>query len=135
MRNGFLTLAPLAAALIAAFAAPLPSAAAPESTANTTTNKGATCRIGRTDAAPAFLVQPDTPPAAVAEGASTGTVVVRVDLSDQGKLEKSSILATSGDFFLDREALSTVREMAFTPEKINCLPVGGTYAVRVDFQS
>jgi TonB family protein len=113
-------------------ASPLQSAAAPATDANNT-KTGATCRVGRVEAAPIRTVEPNIPAAAIGMGATSGTVKVRVDLSESGKLKGSSVLASSGNFFLDRAAIEAVREMAFSPEQDNCVATGGSYAVEVVF--
>jgi TonB family protein len=64
---------------------------------------------------------------------ATGSVKVLVDLDESGKLKGTSVLASSGNAALDRAALETVRESEFSPEKIDCQGVAGSYAVIVDF--
>ncbi len=94
--------------------------------------RGATCVSRHVDAQATQLADPEMPPIAAMMHA-TGSVKVLVDLDESGKLKGTSVLASSGNAALDRAALETVRESEFSPEKIDCQGVAGSYAVIVDF--
>ncbi|HEX3464032.1 MAG TPA: energy transducer TonB [Candidatus Elarobacter sp.] len=78
-------------------------------------------------AAPAVI-----PPIAAAQHA-TGVTALRVTLDPHGALTGASVLASSGNPWLDRAAVSTARLSRFTPELRDCERVGGEYALLVDF--
>jgi TonB family protein len=78
-------------------------------------------------AAPAIL------PTIAASQNITGVTAVRVALDRRGTLTGASVLASSGNPWLDRAALSAARLSRFTPEMRNCERVGGEYAFLVDF--
>jgi periplasmic protein TonB len=79
------------------------------------------------DAVPADL------PAIAAEQNITGTTAVRIDLDARGRLAKSSVLASSGNRWLDLAALRAARSSRYSAEVRDCAPVGGAYAYIVDF--
>lgn len=78
-------------------------------------------------AAPAVL-----PTIAAGQGI-TGVAAVRVTLDRRGALTGASVLASSGNPWLDRAALSAARLSRFSPEVRDCERVGGEYAFLVDF--
>jgi TonB family protein len=78
-------------------------------------------------AAPAVL------PTIAASQNITGVTAVRVALDRRGTLTGASVLASSGNPWLDRAALSAARLSRFAPEVRNCERVGGEYAFLVDF--
>jgi len=63
----------------------------------------------------------------------TGTSVIRVDLSETGAVEGSSVAVTSGFGSLDQAAVAVARSMVYAPEMRSCTAVSGSYAVEVDF--
>ena len=72
-------------------------------------------------------------PTIAAEQNITGTTAVRIDLDAAGRLAKSSVLATSGNRWLDQAALRAARSSRYSAEVRDCAPVGGAYAFIVDF--
>ncbi len=78
-------------------------------------------------AAPAEL------PTIAAEQNVTGVTSVRIDLDAAGRLAKSSVLASSGNRWIDQAALRAARSSRFSAEVRDCAPVGGAYAFVVDF--
>ena len=50
-----------------------------------------------------------------------------------GRLTAQSVLASSGNRWLDREALAAARQSSYRAEIRECAPVGGAYAFIVDF--
>ena len=78
-------------------------------------------------AAPAEL------PTIAAEQNATGITAVRIDLDAAGRLTKSSVLASSGNRFIDQAALRAARSSRYSAEQRDCAPVGGAYAFVVDF--
>jgi TonB family protein len=97
-----------------------------------TSGRGATCTAGHQDAAPIEMSQPEMPWLAKLMRLS-GSVKVRIDLDDAGTLQSVSIAESSGNAILDREALKAVRESTFSPEKVDCVGMAGSYAVEVSF--
>jgi TonB family protein len=79
------------------------------------------------DAAPADL------PAIAAGQHVTGITGVLIVLDARGRLTGQSVLASSGNRYLDRAALAAARLSRFRAEVRDCAPVGGTYAFVVDF--
>lgn len=63
----------------------------------------------------------------------SGTTLVRIDLTAKGTLAGEALFATSGNMWLDRAALDSPKTARFTPEMVNCAPVGGSYLYEVDF--
>jgi TonB family protein len=72
-------------------------------------------------------------PAIAAEQNITGTTAVRIDLDAAGRLTKSSVLASSGNRWIDQAALRAARFSRYSAEVRDCAPVGGAYAYIVDF--
>jgi TonB family protein len=79
------------------------------------------------DAAPAEL------PTIAAEQNITGTTSVRIDIDAAGRLTGTSVLASSGNRWIDKAALRAARQSRYTAEVRDCAPVGGAYALVVDF--
>jgi TonB family protein len=80
-----------------------------------------------TEAAPA-----DVP--AIAAGQNvTGIAEVRIVLDPGGRLTEQAVLASSGNRWLDRAALTAARQSNYRAEVRACAPVGGAYALVVDF--
>lgn len=69
-----------------------------------------------------------------AEG-QTGVAQVKVNLSDTGAVLAVSIYATTGNTFLDSAALRAARQSSYRAETRDCMPVGGSYLFKVDFQN
>ena len=80
-----------------------------------------------TAAAPADL------PAIAAGQNVTGITAVRIVLDPGGRLTQQSVLASSGNRWLDRAAIAAARQSSYRAEVRDCAPVGGTYAFVVDF--
>jgi TonB family protein len=78
-------------------------------------------------AAPAEL------PTIAAEQNVTGITEVRIDLDAAGRLGKSSVLASSGNRWIDQAALRAARTSRYSAEMRDCEPLGGAYAFVVDF--
>lgn len=70
---------------------------------------------------------------AIKHSPSHGTVVIRVDLSPQGEMIGHKFMETTGNPNLDMEALTVAHRVKYSPEIINCKPVGGSYLFVVDF--
>jgi TonB family protein len=79
------------------------------------------------DAAPADL------PAIAAGQNVTGITEVRIVLDPGGRLTEQSVLASSGNRWLDRAALVAAKQSSYRAEVRACAPVGGAYAFVVDF--
>lgn len=80
-----------------------------------------------TDAAPADL------PAISAGQNVTGIAEVRIVLDPAGRLTEQTVLASSGNPWLDRAALTAARQSKYRAEVSACAPVGAAYALVVDF--
>jgi TonB family protein len=77
-------------------------------------------------------VPAEYPPLAIISGVR-GKTIIRVDLTDTGRVERSSVLTTSGSVVLDRAALQAANATRYAPETLSCTPIAGSYAVEVDF--
>jgi TonB family protein len=92
----------------------------------------ASCSVDYRPASIVRSVAPEYPEIAKVQGV-TGTSVIRVDLSETGAVLGASLAVSSGSSVLDRVAIGTVRSMAYAPEQRSCIPIAGSYAVRVEF--
>jgi TonB family protein len=94
--------------------------------------KPASCTVANR---PAIIVRPvDVQRPFIAQAQDlTGRSVIRVDLSDTGAVENSSLEVSSGFGILDQAAIRIARSMVYAPETRSCSPVSGSYAVEVDF--
>ncbi len=72
-------------------------------------------------------------PAIAAGQHVTGITEVRIVLDRGGRLTAQAVLASSGNGWLDREALAAARQSSYRAEIRECAPVGGAYALIVDF--
>ena len=71
---------------------------------------------------------------AIAAGQNvTGTTAVRIVLDAAGRLAEESVLASSGNRWIDRAALGAARQSSYRAEIHACAPVGGAYAFVVNF--
>jgi TonB family protein len=95
---------------------------------------GAVCRVPYSDAAIANAAQPELPRIAKEQGIA-GTAVIEIRLSPSGKLVAGTIANSSGNPWLDREALASAAQSKYVPETQDCNAVGGTYLLTVDFNS
>jgi TonB family protein len=77
-------------------------------------------------------VEPNYPNAEALHGVS-GLSVIRIDLSDVGRVVDAKVMKSSGSYILDTEAIRTVKAMSYAPQLQNCAAVPGTYAVEVEF--
>jgi TonB family protein len=77
-------------------------------------------------------VTPNTPEDAAGIEA---TAQVQVTLDAFGRVTDTRIYLSTSNLRLDRAALLAARQSTYAPAIANCLPIGGTYLFRVDFQS
>jgi TonB family protein len=61
-----------------------------------------------------------------------GTAQIEIDLDDNGRLTKATVLESSGRARLDRSALDAVRASTYQAASIDGHAVGGRYIVQVD---
>ena len=80
-----------------------------------------------TGAAPAEL------PAIAAGQNVTGITEIRIVLDPGGRLTEQSVLASSGNRWIDGAALAAARQSGYRAEVRDCAPVAGIYALVVDF--
>lgn len=92
-----------------------------------------TCDRPHTNAAVVRAAQPAYPAIAELLGDS-GVAYVKVDLSPAGKVVGAAISRSSGSHALDKAALEATNATEFQPERINCLPTGGSYGFIVSFE-
>jgi len=92
------------------------------------------CAAPQAEAAMINAVPPDYPAFSEQLG-DTGTTVVQIDLLADGKLQKASVLRSSGNPMLDRAALDAAKMAEFRAERRDCAPVAGSYAYVVSFES
>jgi TonB family protein len=62
-----------------------------------------------------------------------GTASVKIDLTSSGALAGEQLYDSSGNTFLDQAALKSARMTKFTPERVNCASVSGSYLYEVEF--
>ena len=92
----------------------------------------AVCAVRSRSAALSDPVFVDLPTVAEAENIR-GITTLKIDLSATGKLVSEKVVDSSGDRFLDDEALRSARLAPFSPEIVNCERVAGSYFYVVDF--
>lgn len=124
----------LVAALVQAASAGLTLAHPSARAKNLAIGSGAVCLVPYTDAAIANAAQPDLPRIAKEQGIS-GAVVLEIRLSPSGTLVAAKIANSSGNPWLDREALASAAQSKYVSETQDCNAVGGTYLLTVDFNS
>lgn len=91
-----------------------------------------TCKAPYRAPAVTAVVPADVP--AIAAGQNiAGTTELRIVLDPGGRLTEQSVLASSGNRWLDRAALAAARQSGYRAEVRDCAPVGGAYALVVDF--
>jgi len=96
--------------------------------------RGAVCAVAYTDASIAKAAPPELPQIAKEQGVS-GSAVLEIRLSPSGTLAARKIAISSGNAWLDREALASAAQSKYVPETQDCNAVGGTYLLTVDFNS
>ena len=72
-------------------------------------------------------------PAIAAEQAESGTTELRVDLTATGNLAGAGVLSSSGNKYLDAEALRLAHFTRFSAEVTDCKRVSGSYRYVVKF--
>lgn len=84
---------------------------------------------------PVFLDKPDPvyPPAAVKKGL-TGTVVLLLNIDEEGRLAGSEIISSSGHKLLDNAAVKAVGKWSFSPGKIGEKAVSGSVTAEIRFE-
>src|ERR1700676_3395861 len=78
------------------------------------TFRGASCPSADVDARVTRVARPIRPTIAVAQNA-TGTTIVEVKLSASGSVAAVHVVETSGNKWLDREALDAARQSTYAP--------------------
>jgi len=78
---------------------------------------------------------PAVVPIIAAEQNVSGITSVRIELDPRGNLTSTSVLDTSGNRWLDLEALRAARLSRYSAEVNGCERVGGAYSFVVDFTS
>jgi protein TonB len=63
------------------------------------------------------------------------TAQVQVTLDDGGRVTDAHIYTSTGTMSLDRAAVEAARRSRYAPSIVDCMPTGGTYLFKVDFQS
>lgn len=84
---------------------------------------------------PVFLDKPDPvyPPAAVKKGLA-GTVVLLLNIDEEGRLAGSEIISSSGHKLLDNAAVKAVEKWSFSPGKIGEKAVSGSVTAEIRFE-
>jgi TonB family protein len=77
-------------------------------------------------------INPVRPSIAIAQNA-TGKAIVEVKLSTSGSVVATRIVESTGNKWLDREALDTARRSTFVPAVQQCTATGGSYRVTIEF--
>ena len=85
----------------------------------------------------ATLATVDAPPADYPEMARmmqlTGTPVIRVVIDEAGSLQNAAVLMSSGNKWLDAEAIRAARVARYVSATERCRPVPSVAKLRVDF--
>jgi TonB family protein len=90
------------------------------------------CAVPFASAAVSAAAPADLP--AIAAGQNiTGITEVRIVLDPSGRLASESVLASSGNRWIDRAAITAARQSSYRAEIRACAPVGGAYGLVVDF--
>jgi TonB family protein len=84
--------------------------------------------------AEARVVEPMQPVVPDDTEAFEGIAQIAVTLDASGHVTNATIYRSTTDARYDRAAVVAARESTYAPAIDNCLPVGGTYLFRVDFQ-
>jgi TonB family protein len=77
---------------------------------------------------------PDYPEIARMQGVA-GSALVQVELAPSGRPEHAAIARSSGNEYLDREALRVVLASRFTPATSGCEALAGRYLYEVEFRN
>jgi TonB family protein len=91
-----------------------------------------TCDVPFADPSVDAADPPAFPPAAVRAGAF-GSVAVRVELDQTGKVTGATALGTSGNPDLDAAAVTSARKSTYHPARFACEPLRSSYTVNFDF--
>lgn len=75
-------------------------------------------------------VAPDVPD----DDPQTATAQVQVTLDASGHVSDAHVYQSTDDMRLDRAAVAAARRSTYAAAIDNCLPIGGSYLFRVDFQ-
>jgi TonB family protein len=78
-------------------------------------------------------VPPDYPHS-VSPATASGRVDVKVTLATDGNVLSAEVLRSSGSPQLDEATLRAARASRYTPELFRCVPAGGAYIFRAQFQ-
>ncbi|MGA3036970.1 MAG: energy transducer TonB [Vulcanimicrobiaceae bacterium] len=79
-------------------------------------------------------VTPAMPEIAIREGAS-GTVQIKVELDETGRLVAASVVSSSHNAALDEAALGAAQHSTYAATILNCKPVSGAYLFVVTFRN
>jgi TonB family protein len=63
----------------------------------------------------------------------TGTVLVKVSLTETGAVDGVAVYHSSRSSYLDQAALNAAQHAHYRPELFRCVPVPGAYLFRADF--
>jgi periplasmic protein TonB len=91
-----------------------------------------TCAVPSAPAAVTSAMPAELPDIAAGQNAG-GVTEIRIAIDADGRLTDQSVLASSGNRWLDRAALRAARQSRYRAEVRDCAPVGGTYAFVVSF--
>jgi len=91
-----------------------------------------TCDVPFADPSVDHADTPSFPPAALRAGAF-GSISVRVDLDQTGKVTGATALGTTGNADLDAAAVASARKSTYHPARFACEPLRSTYTVNFDF--
>jgi|SRR5579862_1079350 len=84
---------------------------------------------------PAHTLEAVSPSAPDDAAGVAGTAEVVVTLDAAGRVTDARIYRSTNDMRLDRAAVIAARQSTYAPALVDCLPTGGQYLFRVDFQS
>jgi periplasmic protein TonB len=92
------------------------------------------CSVPDRPAAVVTSAIPDYPEIARGQGAA-GSALVQVEIAPSGRPANAAIARSSGNEYLDREALRVVLASRFTPAMSGCEPLAGQYLYEVEFRN
>jgi len=102
--------------------------------AGTPGTPAANCAQPHVDPSTKNAVQPEYPEVAREQGAF-GTVKVAVTLDEHGTVLSAAIAQSAGNAALDQEAIKAAKASSYSPEIVDCKPIGGVYLFRAVFDS
>jgi outer membrane biosynthesis protein TonB len=94
----------------------------------------AACTAPDVEASIPNVVPVDLPPIMAGQRLNASTVV-QIDLDEYGLPSNPAIVKSSGSALLDETARKSALAQNYSPQRLDCEPVAGSYRVIIDFTS